>query len=427
MKTNKNRKMFLATAGIVTLLASCAGTSGTSDEDQHAELGILSAEGSAGYEFLTSIGEEVSEEHPEYSYEYTFVNTKVRPQIEQRWRAGDAPDSDYFVFNAQVPSTYDFVDNLVELTPYLEEEIAEGVTWGETFLDATEPFTNLDGEIYGVPTDSHLIALYYNKKLFDDHGLTPPKTWEELLEVSAALSSENVEPIALTGVYEPYMGFWIDNLFQREVGYEKAHEAAYTGDYDDDGFLRAAMKLQELRDQEAFMSGFEGVDFTAAQMEFFQGNAGMILMGTWLTSEMADSIPEDFELGVVGFPEIPGGDGSPTAQLAHTNIMTINKDTEALDAVLAYARAVTSEEAQTVRAKEYNSVPSVENAPAPDVPGLQELLDNTDEMNLRYFGLEFSPDRNEAYYHEVAKFFMGQYDAEEFISSLAKTMEAFAE
>ncbi len=414
------------------LLAACGGSSegdgsGGGGGEQHAEIGVLPAEGTSGHAFLVAVGDSITEQHPDFTYDYTFVNSKVRPQIEQRWRAGSPPDTDYFVFNAQVPSTHEFTSNLLELSPYLDKEIDGGGTWRESFLDSTSAVTDLDGNTYGVVTDTHLIALFYNRQIFDEAGLQPPKTWDDLLAVSAELSTTDIAPVAVTGMYEPYMGFWIDNLFQRIVGYDKALDAAFSGDYSDPGFLEAAEQLQALRDQGAFLKGFEGTDFTAVQMEFFQGKAAMILMGTWLTSEMKDSIPEGFDLGLTTFPTIPGAAGDNEAQLAHSNVMVVNKESQVIDAAIEYMRTFTSKDTQTRRALEQGAVSAVKDVPAPpDVEGLDQLLAETEKLNVRYFGLEFVPDRFTPYYHEVAKFFFGEYDAKQFIDALSTAMKNVA-
>lgn len=393
------------------------------------EVGQLLAQGTSGYDFMVSVGDSIIEENPDVDIAYTFANSKVRPMMEQRWRSGDAPDLDYFVFNAQVPSTYEFTDNLVDLTPYLEEPLAEGEgTWGDSFIEATKSVTQLDGAQYGVVTDTHVIALFYNRDIFDEHGLEAPETWDDLVKVGETLVDAGVAPIALTGMYEPYMGFWMDNLFQREVGYERAREAAFSGNYDDPGFLAAAEKMQAIRDAGFLLPGFEGTDFTAAQMEFFQGNAGMMMMGTWLSSEMKDAIPEGFRLGVTGFPTVPGASGDQEAQLAHANIMVANKDSDNLDLAIEYMRRLTSPAVQERRAIETSSISAVKGVPVPEgVEGLEEVLATTKDLNVRYFGLEFVPDRFAAYYREVARFFFGEYDAQEFVDALSASMQRIAE
>lgn len=429
------RRSLLQVVGVGTgaaVLAGCGplssgdGSGGNGDGDgsgsQEAEIGVKPAEGTSGYEFLVAVGDRITEENPEFTYTYTFVNTKVRPQIEQRWRAGNPPDTDYEVFNAQVPATHDFAENLLDLTPYMDEEVEGGGTWRESFVEGAILETELDGKIYGVVTDTSVVALFYNIQIFNDLGLTPPATWDELLEVSSTLIDEGIDPIAVTGMYEPYMGMWIDYLFQRAVGYETARDAAFSGDYGDPGYLSAAEKFQELRDQGAFLNGFEGTDFTAVQMEFFQGNAAMILMGTWLTAEMQDSIPEDFQLGVAPFPQVAEG-GEDNSFTSASNIMVVNKDSQSIDAAIAYMRALTSVETQTARAEEQNAVSAVEGVPGPPgVEGFEELFASGGDLNYRYFGTEFVPDRHTAYYREVARFFFGEQDAAEFVDALSEAM-----
>ncbi|WP_147918341.1 ABC transporter substrate-binding protein [Ruania zhangjianzhongii] len=432
--TAVSRRRLLQMAGVGTgavALAGCGplssgdgsqGDGGDSSGSQEAEIGVKPAEGTSGYDFLVGVGDKVTENHPEFTFTYTFVNTKVRPQIEQRWRAGNPPDTDYEVFNAQVPATHDFAENLLDLTPYMEEEIGAGGTWRDSFLDAAIQETELDGKIYGAVTDTHVIAMFYNIQIFEDLGITPPHTWDELLEVSSTLSEEGIDPIAVTGMYEPYMGMWVDYLFQREVGYEAARDAAFSGDYADPGYLRAAERFQALRDQGAFLDGFQGTDFTAVQMEFFQGNAAMILMGTWLSAEMKDSIPDDFQLGVVAFPQVTE-DGEDNSFTSASNIMVVNKESQSIDAAIAYMRELTSAQTQTDRALEQGAVSAVEGVPGPPgVEGLDELLASAGELNYRYFGTEFVPDRHAAYYREVARFFFGEQDAAQFIDALTEAM-----
>ena len=404
-------------------LSSGSGGGGGGDA-QEAEIGVKPAEGTSGWDFLVGVGDKVTEEQPEFTYTYTFVNTKVRPQIEQRWRAGNPPDTDYEIFNAQAPSTHDFAEKLLDLTPYLDEEIASGGTWGESFLDATAKETDLDGKTYGVVTDTHVVALFYNIALFDELGIQAPTTWDELLQVCDTLRKAGTAPIAVTGMYEPYMGYWTDYLFMRHVGYDKAREAAYSGAYDDPGFLEAAELFEKFRDEKPFIDGFEGTDFTAVQMEFFQEKAGMILMGTWLTAEMKDAIPADFKLGVVPFPQVEGT-AEDTGFISASNVMVVNKESEHIDAAIAYMKALTSKETQTARAKEQSAVSAVKGVPGPPgVEGFDDLLANAGELNIRHYGLEYVPDRNTAYYRQVAKFVFGDLDAKGFVDALTKTMKS---
>ena len=401
---------------------SAAETTGETPLSGDIEVGILLAEGTAGYELIVNnVGNWLIERNPDLSIEYTFANTKARSFMEQKWRSGDAPDTDYFVFNAQVPSTYEFTDRLLDLKPYMESD--EG--WSK-YKDSAMSIMELDGKIYGAITDTHVQGLYYNKAYFEQFGINPPEIWEDLLAACETLKSNGIDPIAVTGTYAPYMGAWLDYLMIREVGYDAAYEAIRNGTLSElPGVKRAVDKCKQLIDNGYFLQGFEGTDFTAAQMQFFQGKAGMILMGTWLTSEMADSIPADFQLGICPFPSVSTGEVEQTQITSHSNVISVNKDSENLDAAIAFVKRFTSEEVQTMRAEQTGLISAVEGVAAPtNVYGLGDLLDSATSMHVRHFALEFEADKNTAYYNEVAKLFMGQVSGDEFIANADAVMSA---
>ena len=129
----------------------------------HLEVGELPAEGTKTYDLFVEVGDQMIAENPGLEIEYTFANTKARAFMEQRWRSGNPPDIDYFVFNAQVPSTHEFTEQLLDLTPYFEAD----PEWRDSFLESTKTVTTMDGKTYGIVTDTHVQALYYNKGYFD--------------------------------------------------------------------------------------------------------------------------------------------------------------------------------------------------------------------------------------------------------------------
>lgn len=419
-KMKKTLSIILALIMVLTLGAAAMAEGLKGD----LEVGILMAEGTTGYQIITEAGDKFMEENPGLDIEYTFANTKARSFMDPRWRAGDAPDTDYFVFNAQVPSTYEFTDYLLDLAPYFEEDPA----WRDSFYDSYDSITHLGDAVYGVISDCHVLGLYYNKAYFDDLGIKVPETWDELLTACETLKVNGIDPIAVTGTYTPYMGYISDYIMIREVGYDAAKEAVLNGKMSENPGIRRAMeKAKVLADNKYLLNGFEGTDFTAAQMQFFQGKCGMIVMGTWLTSEMADSIPEDFQLGITTFPTVADADEGvdQTETLSHNNIISINKDSENLEAAIAWAKYFTSEEVQSVRAEKTNLISAVKTVPVPDgVYGLQDVIANAGARKVRLFGLEFQADKQTAYYNEVAKLFFGDYDVDAFLKNADAVMQA---
>jgi len=74
---------------------------------------------------------------------------------------------------------------LVDLSDFgfdsLEDQYTAS-TWGSV---------NLDGGVYALPQDSGPMAMFYNKAVFDQYGLTVPTTWDEYIATAEQLHAAN--------------------------------------------------------------------------------------------------------------------------------------------------------------------------------------------------------------------------------------------
>ncbi|GAA0626723.1 extracellular solute-binding protein [Kribbella sandramycini] len=433
------RRAALVAAFTLTLGVGCSSGGGTGAADGpdaaswrdevkpgQLEVGVLSAKGTPGLKFLENLGGRLEQERPGTDVTLTFANTEARPGIEQRWRAGTPPDVDYGMFDGTVPNLREWADDeaLVDLTPYLQQpDPVSGKPWLDRYSPTVRKFMEHpeSKKIYAVPSELSLHVLFYNAKLFKDLGIKPPTTWDELLAASSALSAKQVDPIALTGLFEPYMGMWSDHLWLRTVGYQKARGVLTEGKghiTEDPGFLKGLQMLQELRDKNAFLKGFKGTDFTAAQAQFFQGKAGMILMGSWLVSEMKDVIPKGFELGVLAFPKVTGGAGDQGAVMAALQNVSIAAKSPDIPLALDWINRLTSVETQTKRATEIGEVSAVVGVPSPPgVPGIDAVLSQAEALEPRDYGLSQSK-AGKPVYAEIARLLFGEQDAEQTLQRL---------
>lgn len=421
-------------------LAACGGDGGTKDAGPAAanwhdtikggplEVGVLSAKGTPGLAILQQLADGLQTDYDGTKVTLTFANTDARPGLEQRWRSGNPLDVDYEMFDGTNPALRVWADDgkLLNLRPYLEQNDPEtGKPWLDRFGPTVRKFMEnpTDKGLYGVPSELSLHVLFYNAKLFTQHGIEPPRTWDGLLAANAKLRSVGVDPIAITGLFEPYIGMWSDHLWLRTVGYDAARAVLTEGKghiTDNPGFLKGLEMLQQLRDEGAFLKGFQGTDFTAAQAQFFQGDAGMILMGSWLVSEMADVIPADFQLGVVPFPTVNGAAGDQGAVMAAAQVVSIAKDSKNIPLALEWARRLTSVETQTRRAKEIGEVSAVVGAPSPPgIPGIDKVIADADALEPRDFGIMKSPAKD-VIYAEIARLVFGKQDAKKTLEQLDK-------
>lgn len=173
-----------------------------------------------------------------------------------------------------------------------------------------ETFT-YDSRTYAIPVLFSGVSLWYNKEIFEANGLTPPATYDELLSVVDQLNANNIIPITIAGKDRWPVLHWFSYLAQR-IGGTEPFEQSKNGeaDFTQDSFVQAGEMLRELAmDKQAFVNGFLGLDYAAAESLFVNGKAAMYLQGEWAMDAFLD---DDFadKVGFVPFPAVAEGSGS---------------------------------------------------------------------------------------------------------------------
>ncbi len=196
---------------------------------------------------------------------------------------------------------------LGDLTSYLDKdaEFKDNVLSG-----GLETFT-YDGKTYGVPVLFSGVSLWYNKEIFQQNNLTPPTTYNELLQVVDKLNANNVTPITVAGKERWPLLHWF-SYFAERVGGTEPFEKAKAGesDFAADSFVKAGQMFKEMAvDHKGFVNGFLGLDYAAAEALFTNERAAMYLQGEWaMESFLGDDFAEKVDF--VPFPVVEGGAGS---------------------------------------------------------------------------------------------------------------------
>ncbi|MBZ4646873.1 MAG: raffinose/stachyose/melibiose transport system substrate-binding protein [Petroclostridium sp.] len=202
---------------------------------------------------------------------------------------------------------------VADLTPMMEKD-----NYKDYFLDAAIDMVTFDGKIWGVPVENSAIAvIFYNKKIFQENDISPPKTYNELLETVKKLRSKGIIPFALANRTKwpgsMYYMYLVDRIGGPDV-FKKA-AARSGGTFEDEAFIKAGQKIQELVKLGAFPDGFNGLDYDTGQSRslMYSGKAAMELIGTWNIATIKDENKEFYEnnLDFFPFPEVEGGKGEP--------------------------------------------------------------------------------------------------------------------
>ncbi|KIL46564.1 ABC transporter substrate-binding protein [Jeotgalibacillus alimentarius] len=199
-----------------------------------------------------------------------------------------------------------------ELFAPLDDVLDDGLQ--DQFVAGTTEAYAIDDQTYGLPLELNIAPIYYNKAIFEEHGIEVPETYEEFKQVVEDLEAAGVAPIAL-GNKDRWTGsLWYMYLADRFGGPEVLTQAINReGSFEDPALEQAAEEIQWLVDANAFNKGFNGLSNDEGKSEFMNGNAAMYLMGTWELPNYTtnEDVPQEFRdnIGFFKFPEVEGGAG----------------------------------------------------------------------------------------------------------------------
>jgi len=164
-----------------------------------------------------------------------------------------------------------------------------------------QALTQENGHRYMIPLIQHHVAFFYNKKVFDAHGLKPPATWTEFLAVCDALKAKGIVPIALGNKYNWPGQFWLDMLMLRTLPYE-FREQLMAGKvrYDDPKVVGVFERWNDLVQRGYFTPNPNDLKWQEAADTVYKDQAGMILMASWVIGYFQNKVPkwvggEDFD------------------------------------------------------------------------------------------------------------------------------------
>jgi raffinose/stachyose/melibiose transport system substrate-binding protein len=358
------------------------------------EVGVGWTQGTA-FDLVKEVGDSIEKDYPGTKVIYTFNNTAARPLIEMRMEAGQPLDVDW-AFTALRDADHPLVDKgyILDLTDALNAKRTDGTRWLDDFNPLFISACTYKDKIWGVPGEIWDMLLFYNKGLFDQWGVKPPTTWTEFLALCETIKGKGVAPIALTGQVPDYVGIWSDHMFQRIAGKEKTLEIMWqdtdkkmAGDPD---YVLAAQELKKLSDKGYLINGWQGTDFTTAQLYFFQGKAAMIMMGSWLQGEMKDSIPKDFKLGAAQFPQYEGAKPDQQAMFGNVTAWNVMAASKAPELATEFLRRYTSDTEAAKRVDKLGAfMPNIKVAPPTGIYGAAEAMQAaaTHDFILYFFGV----------------------------------------
>lgn len=221
----------------------------------------------------------------------------------------------------------------------------------ESLPAAMQTFAAVNGKQYYMPYGLSWAAVYYNKAVFEQYGLTPPTTWDEFLAICETLKQKDEIALAIPGQHWFPDSLWFDYLDIRINGAE-FHRQLQNGEIPfTDERVRTVLETW----QKLFLDGF--VHPKSANMGSPQALGSLVRSNDFALepqkaammlarSDQLLGLPQKYhsELGFFAFPIIDPS--VPRGEVIHILSYLLPKKAEYSEAALGYAESIVSLESQ---------------------------------------------------------------------------------
>jgi multiple sugar transport system substrate-binding protein len=333
-------------------LAGCTGggesTSGTNDEKEKTEETVTIKFHTHGNEASYNWQETIAafeEEYPKIDVDLVILSEKGDTQEAiQKLDLAAASGEQLDVLMFSDPASYAQRVALGMVAPIDEFIDKDGYTLTEEY----KVDTKINDNYYALPGKFNPWYVLLNKSYLDEAGLEVPTdwTWDEYMEYAKALKTDDHYGTYFHG---PQGGGWMEFMKLALASEEDNTEfvkADGTSNIDSPLFRKTLeMRVQmEKEDQ----SAVPYTDIISQKLhyrnQFFGQDASMVLIGSWMNTELGgtEQFPLEFDVAVAPYPKNEsGGEGGYTP--VTTDFMSVAANSEHKEAAYTFIRWYTSE------------------------------------------------------------------------------------
>lgn len=298
----KSRKrlasLLLTTVLSTSLLVGCSSNSGSGDSEV-IELTVWSPQGNEDEnEYYNRKIEEFNKEHEgEIKASIELIPRANGYEYENKINAAATSGSLPDIISMDGPTVTNYADSgiIVPMDEYVSEEEKSD------FVPSIIQQGTYNNELYALGTSESSVLLFYNKKMLDEAGITPPTsleeawTWEDVYEAAKKLNKDGVYGIDLNWDLGEGQIYGLAPIIWSS-GAELLSEDGKVAN----GFVNSPEAVEALTYYQKFAT--EGLmNLQPLPNEFEEGKAAMYLMGSWEFAKLNKDYPE-LEYGVTYYP-----------------------------------------------------------------------------------------------------------------------------
>ncbi|MFF3516295.1 ABC transporter substrate-binding protein [Streptomyces sp. NPDC002573] len=232
------------------------------------------------------------------------------------------------------------------------------------FVDSALGSTGVQGkDPAAVPLYSMAYALYYNKQIFADAGVSqPPATWDELVADGKKIQQKGKQVLGAEGSN-------VSENIHHVFVFGKQHGADFftpdgKADFTNDGVVAAVKQYVDLMAKDKVIPvGNAEYAQNQSVSDFAKGKTAMLLWQSAAANLKSQGMSEN-QYGIAPVPVqsgAPGAGAQVDSMVAGINL-AVFKNTHNVDGAMKFVKFMTSDDEQKILNKAYSSIPPVSAA-----------------------------------------------------------------
>lgn len=303
----------------------------------------------------------------------------------------------------------------------------------DRFVEGMIDHYTVGGKVWGFPYgESTTSLIYYNMNIFEELGISEPKTFEEMVDIAKIIKDKkDITPMIHQGKVPWYWPMWYFETYGQVSGNKSVENITeflsgnrkFTGEAEKEAFL----KIKAFFDSGILSLDSLDTDSDAMRATFAQQKAAMFYGGTWEYAPTLSAVDGAFEIGVFEFPLIVNTQGvKPQHGGAADDGIAIPScaNPDNMDLIVKFVEYMTRPENADRAIQPFNPmIPSVKGVKSQSTQIANKMNKEFIPNTVMFLDWIWSPEINDAFCQAIPAVVSGYVTADEAVETVQKAYD----